>query len=546
MLPACAAIIAACGGGGSSSGGVTTPDTGGGVVGGGPEVTTQDPLAHCDGSGGSMFSNVTRQLGLCYSVDDDGGPKNEMQKMGGGLALADSDKDGRFELYVAHGHGTSGKLFTFDGSRFLERADSGIEPSGMDLAGYFVDVDGDGWKDFVSAQYTGLEIFTNDRVGGFSMNPNATSIHHQRATFSMAAGDYDTDGDLDLFFAHWGTGWTDGQSEYLWQNKGAGQYADVSFRVPIRATVGSNRQESEHSFTPIFTDFDSDGDPDLLLASDFSASQVLENAVGGNTFFDLTNVEISDENGMGAAVGDYDGDGYLDWFVSSIWDPNAPSNGSGNRLYRNVDGRGTFVDATDEAGVREGEWGWGSCFADFDNDGFIDLFHTNGYQSPDRPQFLDDPSRLFMSNSDGTFTERAVELGVDHTDQGRGVVCADYNSDGRVDIFIANSGKSPTVFRNDHRNDNHYVAIDLAGVGGNPEAIGARVTVTTLFRSQIQEVYLGTAYLSQAPATLHFGLGGYDRIVAVDVVWPGPGGLTSRVEDVAADQRLEIVHPGPE
>ena len=112
-----------------------------------------------------------------------------------------------------------------------------------------------------------------------------------------------------------------------------------------------------------------------------------------------------------------------------------------------------------------------------------------------------------------------------------------------MDILIANNGKSPTVFRNDHDNDNHYVAIDLVGLAGNPEAIGAKVRVTTASGTQLQEVQLGNGYLSHGPATLHFGLGEDDAITAVDIVWPGPGGHASRVEGLAVDRRVSIRHP---
>ena len=533
--------IAACGSG-SSTPTASNPggNPGGNIV--GDAGNEPGPLAHCEGSGGSFFRNVTTDLGLCYDASIADIQLTEAEKTGGGLGLADIDNDGLPELYVAHGHSTPGKLFSFDGDRFVEREDNGIELLGMDLAGYFIDIDVDGFKDFISVQYEGVEVFRNDGTGNFLVHTDATRIDNRTATWSMAAADYDLDGDLDLFFTHWGTGITDGGTEYLWKNNGEGVFTDASFRVPIKVTMAADNLESEYSFTPTFADFDSDGFPDLLIAGDWESSQVLQNAVGGNVFFDFTTEVISDENGMGSAVADYDRDGDLDWFVSSIWDPNASSNGTGNRLYRNMDGKGTFEDVTDEAGVREGDWGWGSCFADFDNDGHVDLFHTNGYQEP-RPQFHDDPSRLFMSNGDGTFTERAAELDIIHTGQGRGIICTDYNDDGKVDIFIANSGNSPTVFRNDHQNDNHYIAIDLVGIGANPEAIGARVTVTTASGSQIDEVRLGTAYLSHGPATLHFGLGEDDSISSIDVSWPGPGNLTSRVEMKDVDQRLTITHP---
>jgi hypothetical protein len=498
--------------------------------------------AHCKSSGsGASFRNVTTELGLCYNAIVGDGAQSEAQELGGGLALVDIDKDGMLELFVAHGHSTLGKLYSFDGTRFNARTNNGLDITRMDLAGYFVDLDGDGWKDFLSAQYEGVEIFMNDQTGAFVDGDDATSISHRRATHSMAAADHDNDGDLDLFFAHWGTGIIDGQTEYLWVNHGGGTYTDESFRIPIESGRSGNNFESEYSFTPLLTDIDADGDVDLLLASDFELSQVMENEVGGDLFVDQTMDVISDENGMGGAVADYDRDGDMDWFVTSIWDPETANNGSGNRLYRN-DGRGNFEDVTDEAGVREGDWGWGACFADFDNDGHADIFHTNGHQS--RAKFEDDPSRLFMSNGDGTFTERASQMGITHTDQGRGVVCADYDRDGKVDIFIANNGTSPTIFKNEIDNANHYIAIDLLDTDANAEAVGARVTVTTASGSQVQEVYLGTAYLSQAPSTLHFGLGADDLISSIDIAWPGPGSIVSRVENVEVDQRVEIMQGG--
>jgi enediyne biosynthesis protein E4 len=540
--------IASCGGGGGGSAlelpPRPTPDANSDNS--SNNIPVVEPLAHCevsseDNGEGGFFRNVTTELGLCYDATVADSDPTEAEKTGGGLGLGDIDNDGHPELYVAHGRDTQGKLFSFDGERFVEREETGIELRSMDLAGYFIDIDIDGFKDFISVQYEGVQVLINDGTGHFVEWTGVTRIDHRSATWSMAAADYDLDGDVDLFFSHWGTGRIDGETEYLWNNDGTGIYTDVSPQVPIKTTEGLGNLVSEHSFTPTFADFNSDGYPDLLIAGDWLASQVLRND-GGDNFLDLTTMVISDENGMGSAVADYDRDGDLDWFVSSIWAPGAPSNDSGNRLYRNMDGQGTFEDVTDEAGVREGDWGWGSCFADFDNDGHVDLFHTNGYQEP-RPRFHDDPSRLFMSNGDGTFTERAAELGITHTAQGRGIICTDYNHDGKVDIFIANSGTSPTVFMNDHSNDNHYIAIDLVGIGANPEAIGARVSVTTASGRQIDEVRLGTAYLSQAPATLHFGLGEDDFISAIDVTWPGPGTPTSRIEMIDVDQRITLTHP---
>ena len=514
--------------------------------------------AGADAHGG--FEDVTAAIGLDRQPEaGDELPFDGFDEENGGLAVADIDGDGRLELYVSYGDEGPGRLFGWDGSRFAPLAGNrGLAPRRMDRAGYFIDLDGDGSPDFLSIQAGGAVVFRNDGAGRFREEAGAFGIRLDRETHSMAAADYDNDGDLDLFFAHWDSPWN-GQrpaTQYLWRNDGRGRFEDVSRIVPVRPVeTGASRFSQEFSFTPTFSDIDGDGDPDLLLAGDFGASQVLRNDAGRG-FTDIAGHALTDENGMGAAVADYDRDGDLDWFVTSIFDPDksAGQGTTGNRLYRNLGGG--FEDATEEAGVREGGWAWGACFADFDNDGHADIFHTNGWFVSVDPgergypatvvEFQTDRSRLFMSNGDGTFTERGAELGIEHRGQGRGVVCTDYDGDGRVDIFIANHGAAPTVYRNAIDNGHRWLSVSLSGRFDNREGIGARVTVHTATGRQVQEVRLGTGYLSQAPPVLHFGLG-EDRVVrSVEVSWPGPGGQGSRVEDVSVDRRLTIRQPEPE
>ena len=519
--------------------------------------------ASADAGGGQGFEDVTAALGLDYPVrilpDDEEHADIRRHLEGGGLALVDIDRDGLLDLYVAHGGGEKGRLFSYDGNRFVGRpGNSGIEPAAIDLAGYFVDLDQDGHADFVSINSEGPEAFRNDGAGRFALTPSPFRVQPWRNTHSMAAGDYDSDGDLDLFFAHWLSFWNKFKppSHYLWRNNGRGRYEDVSHIVPIRSgRVPGWQFEWEVSFTPTFADIDADGDPDILLASDFDTSQVLRNE-SGRGFTDIAGHMLADENSMGAVVFDFDGDGYLDWFVTSIDKTERISNRepTGNRLYLNVGGADQFVDVSWFAGVRAGGWGWGACAADFDNDGHADLFHTNGWfksspsygSSDDFAEFEDDPSRLFMANGDGTFREVSAALGIDHTGQGRGVVCADYDGNGRVDIFIANHNAAPTVYANRIDNGNHWLAIDLVGQGANPHAIGARVDVHADSGSQTQEVRLGTGYLSQGPPTLHFGLGRDDIARVIEVRWPGPGGQVSYLRDVSADRRAVIRQPAPE
>src|SRR5262249_18364358 len=154
----------------------------------------------------------------------------------------------------------------------------------------------------------------------------------------------------------------------------------------------------DYSLAPNFADINNDGWPDLLIASDFGTSMVFLNNQDG-TFKHVTNpTVITDQYGMGATVGDYNNDGNLDWFVTSIWSSNPDNMHNGNRLYRGH-GDGTFEDVTTQAGVRMGGWGWGATLADLDNDGNLDIFHVNGFP----PDYFTDPSVLFLSNGSGTF-----------------------------------------------------------------------------------------------------------------------------------------------
>ena len=279
-------------------------------------VAGTDPSSTAWG-GSKAFVDVTEAVGLAYRLEpypaEDRLPEEIKDVKDGGLALADIDGDGRLELYVAHGYGWTGRLFGWDGTRFAAMpGNRGIEPAAMDRAGYFFDLDHDGHPDFLSIQSSGLQTFRNLGNGRFKEAPHAFGMRKDRWIRSLAAADYDGDGDVDLMFAHWGTPW-DGlrpPSGYLWRNDGNGRYEDISRTLPVRPGVmhplGPVRWPRAFSFTPVFADVDEDGDPDILLTGDFRTSQVLRNDAGG-TFTDITTTAITDENGMGAAVGDYDG-----------------------------------------------------------------------------------------------------------------------------------------------------------------------------------------------------------------------------------------------
>jgi hypothetical protein len=464
----------------------------------------------------------------------------DVLKMAGGVAAGDIDRDGDVDLYVITGDARPNGLLVNDGAGHYTDA---AEQAGVALPGHqssgpvFADVDGDGWLDLTVGGMgeSGMMLFRNNGDGTFSdITPNSgvTRKAAGQNDFSSAFGDPDGDGDLDLFVAHWGT---DAPVNHLWVNSGAGAFMPAD----AQAELDELYRSEIWGFSPVFADVDSDGRQDLLVASDFGTSHVLLNR-DGLRFANNTTEEIDDSNGMGSAVGDFDNDGDLDWFVTSIWwGPSYPEPElMGNRLYRN-DGAGNFSNATDEAGVLEGDWGWSACAADFANDGWLDLFHVNGmFWDWSDIDFSKDPSRLFLNNGDGSFREKAIELGINDRGQGRGLVCFDADQDGDIDIFTSNLLAPTRLFRNDLKNNPGYLQVALVGEPDNPTAIGARIELTVNGITQLRELTVGSNYLSQNPLLQHFGLGGAGQVDRLRVSWPH-GGVTL-LHDLEINRKLTL------
>jgi len=498
------------------------------------------------------FADVTLEAGFDYVHDYASPAITAYDEIAGGVAAGDVDGDGLSDLFVVRG--TIGPTLLFlnqgDGSFLEGAADAGVALEGRSLSGpAFADWDGDGDLDlFVGGVESARpRLFANRGDGRFDEISATSGVAVTHHTFSAAFGDVDGDGFLDLFLSHWGSP-VGASSEHLFLGDGAGHFADASVEaglgdvLPVESPFFPGNT-LDFSFTPNLTDIDADGDLDVVLTSDFGTSRVLRNR-GDGSFEDVTPEVVSDENGMGAAIGDYDNDGDLDWFVTSIWDPDGQPEGNwgvtGNRLYRN-DGRGDYEDVTDEAGVRLGYWGWGACFADFDNDGHLDLFHVNGINMA-VPPFDADPSRLFLSNGDGSFREAALASGIDDVGNGRGLVCFDADRDGDVDLFVANTRGAPRLFRNDTGNQNHWLGVRVQGPPGNSQAIGAWVRVKTDRGLQLREIRAGSHFVSNDPAEAHFGLGGADLASHVEVLWPD--GARKTLRDVPADQHVVVPYPG--
>ena len=292
-------------------------------------------------------------------------------------------------------------------------------------------------------------------------------------------------------------------------------------------------------------DYNNDGWPDLFVACDSTPNLLFRNNHDG-TFTECAmesgvavNGDGQEQSNMGVAVGDYDGDGYLDLFLPHFSD-DTPI------LYHNLKGE-FFDDVTSAAGlaVNTRYVCWGVGFEDLDNDGWLDIFHVAGTVYPEvekvDPNYPYKAQRVIYRNlGNGSFEEVSDLCGpaVLEPHASRGCAFGDFDNDGNVDVLIMNSGEPPSLLRNENRSGNHWLSVKLVGTRSNRSAIGGRITVTAAGRRQLREVLSASSYISQSDLRQHFGLGATNKVDQIEVKWPS--GVVDRVGSVEANQFLTV------
>jgi hypothetical protein len=295
-------------------------------------------------------------------------------------------------------------------------------------------------------------------------------------------------------------------------------------------------------------DFDDDGWPDILVANDSAPSSLYRNNRDG-TFSDVApllgcaySADGKAQAGMGVAAADYDGDGWLDIFKTNF-SADSPT------LYRNLKGDGC-EDTAFSAGLgRNTRWlGWGCGFLDADNDGWPDVFLVNGHVYPEVAQLRDEvgyaqPKLLYRNLGNGRFEDVSARAGAALVQPlaARGCAFGDFDNDGDVDVIVNAINGSPQLLRCDTRGAGHWLKLQLVGTKSNRSAIGARARVRCGKRALLDEVRSGGSYYSQSDLRLHFGLGGSRQADLVEIRWPS--GLNQSFEGVPAD-RLIVVREG--
>jgi hypothetical protein len=497
-------------------------------------------------AGAQQFSDVSSQVGLIM----------EAKKSWGNPIWGDMNNDGFLDLIVpCHGLASSHGPFVYlnsSGSTFSDiRTTCGImkapELDSRDWHGFsFGDYDGDGNLDLYIAEGAkrGTEmkrdlLFHGRGNGGFDYVSDVagmfTSTDRGRCGYWF---DYDNDGKLDLFVKNYGG------SNRLYRNNGNGTFADAAAAAGVANIVRGSTLGSICGFA----DYNNDGFMEMAITGDGKVEALYRNQ-GDGTFIDVTTSAglIPRANGKGIAWGDYNNDGFVDLYIAR-----GAENGRGllgGTLYRN-NGDDTFTDVTAQAGLANTTNNWAAVWGDYDNDGFLDLFVTCAGATT---LGAGNANYLYHSNGDGTFTDVAAAEGVQLADgisMHKGAAWADYDNDGFLDLCIkegigsesstgSNAFGFHRLFRN-NGNSNLFIKVNLVGVQSNSHGIGARVTVTygegrIAYRQE--DGGGGGQYASASSQPLHFGIGTATE-ATVQVQWPS--GVVDTLSSVAANSTLTV------
>ncbi len=487
-----------------------------------------------------------------------------LESTGTGAAIFDFDGDGANDIFIANGPPSRSQLSHNDGKgNFTEVGrEAGLTRVGWAQAACVGDIDNDGHPDLFVTYYGHNTLYRNLGNGKFSDITARAGLPMtgNRWNTGCAFLDYDRDGLLDLFVANYvdldlanlpKPGSCDWKGLKVWcgphglpqarnilyHNNGDGTFTDVSEKAGILASG------PRYGLGVVTADFDNDGWPDIYVACDQTPSLLYRNKHDG-TFEergDVAGVAYNADGqlqaGMGIALGDYDGNGFLDI---------AKTNFSGDRpsLYKNEDGR-FFEDVSEMAGLgRNLLLGWGTAFLDVDEDGWPDLVMANGHVYPEIDhstlgETYRQKTLLYRNRGNGQFTDITAEAGPGFTTKrpSRGLAIGDLDGDNRQEILIVNMNEKPTLLKNTGPKQN-AIAIHLIGKQSNRSAIGARCTIEAGGHKHTQEVVSGGSYLSQSSFTLHFGLAKADKVDRVEVRWPM--GETQTWTSVSANRTIEL------
>jgi hypothetical protein len=522
----------------------------------------------------AYFTDVAQKAGLTAPIVFGGKDTKKyiIETTGTGAAIFDYDNDGWPDIFLVNGttleafpagEAPTNHLYrnNHDGTFTDVTVKAGLNVTGWGQGVCVGDYDNDGFEDLYVTYYGKNRLFHNQN-GVFTEVAEKAGVAGSGKEWGTGCAwvDYDRDGHLDLMIANYvdfdlATAPAPGErpscmwkgvpvmcgprglasaKNILYHNRGDGTFDDVTTKAHI------DRTDGHYAFSVSTLDFDDDGWPDIYVACDSTPSILYRNNRDG-TFTDVAvtagaafNEDGREQAGMGATIGDYNGDGRLDIFKTNFSDDTST-------LYRN-NGDGTFDDVTTAAGLGlyTKYLGWGTMFLDFDNDGWPDLLLVNGHVYPEVDKNnlgsnYEEPRILYHNLGKSTFADISPSAGpgINARASSRGLAIGDLWNDGRISAVITNLNAVPSLLVNQVRSANHWIGIRTVGTKSNRDGIGAHISVTAGARILVDEVRSGSSYNSSSDMRVHFGLGSATTVNSVQIRWPS--GLVEHFDNLPAD-----------